>query len=121
VFYSAVLRLYYFAFWFIVVLCTVVLQSYDFTLYGNLIRFLHKIVFTLHGRSWYSSASTGLFLSGRGISTTMVSILPVTPAAARASRIFLLITRLHGVWCTPGFHPWGHTFPAVLRRPAADQ
>jgi len=72
-----------------------------------------------HGRSWYSPASTGLFLSDRGISTTMVSILPVKPATAPASRIFL-ITRLHGVWCTPGFRPWCHTFPSVLWRPAAD-
>jgi len=53
------------------------------------------------------------FLSDRGISTTMVSILPVKPATARASRIFLLITRLHGVWCTPRFRPWCHTFPSV--------
>jgi len=36
----------------------------------------------------------------------MVSILTVKLATARASRIFLLITRLHGVWCTPGFRPW---------------
>jgi len=56
-----------------------------------------------HGRSLNSSASTGLFLSDRGISTTMVSILTVKPATARTSGIFLLITWLHGVWCTPGF------------------
>jgi len=63
---------------------------------------------------------TGLFLSDREISTTMVSILPVKPATARASRIFILITRLHGVWCTPGFRPWCRTFPSVMRRPTAD-
>jgi len=33
---------------------------------------------------------------------SMISILPVKPATARASRIFFLITRLHGVWCTQG-------------------
>jgi len=62
----------------------------------------------------------GLFLPDRGISATMVSILPVKPATARASRIFFPITLLHGMWCTPGFRPWRHTFPSVLQRPAAD-
>jgi len=73
-----------------------------------------------YGRSWYYYASIGLFISDRGISTTMVSILPVKRATARASRIFLLITLFHGVWCTPWFRPWCHTSPSVLRRPAAD-
>jgi len=73
-----------------------------------------------YGRSWYSSASTGLFLSDHGISTTMVSVLPVKPATTRASRIFLFVTLLYGVWRTPGFSPWCHTFPSVLWWPAAD-
>jgi len=50
----------------------------------------------------------------------MVSILPVKPTTARASRIFLLIIRLHGVWCTQGLRPWCHTFSSVLRWPVAD-
>jgi len=40
--------------------------------------------------------------------------------SAPAIRIFFLITWLHGVWCTLGLRPWCHTFPSVLRRPAAD-
>jgi len=68
-------------------------------------------VVLLDSSAAYDTVQLGILLhrldsSYCGNSLTMVSIKPVKLATARASKIILFITLLHGVRCPPGFCPW---------------